>query len=471
VKIDAVVAEIGSTTTVVSGFGDLEQAARPPRFLAQASAPTSVEEGDVTIGLFSALSQLFDILRQKGELEESSDPRCFWKEFFALSSAAGGLKMSVHGLVLDMTVKAAREAALGAGAIIRLLTAGLIKERDLEEIDRISPRLILLAGGIDYGEEATILANARTLADHFKKSGKAVPVIYAGNCAAAAEASAALRSSGAPVYEAENVYPRLDELNVGPARKIIQNAFETHIVTAPGMENLRNTADGPVLPVPGAVMTAAELLARSRGDLMVFDIGGATTDLHSVTRGSEEIGRILLAPEAEAKRSVEGDLGVYRNRMDVFRRIEEEESGTSPALQEETENLGPLPKNPEERKLVARLAETCATEALLRHSGRIRESYGPTGRIKIAEGKDLTAVQWIIGTGGPLTRLGGGKEVLAGALERAAKGRQGKQLLLPGNARILIDSSYIMAACGVLSLRHPRAALELLEASLWPDHR
>ena len=41
----------------------------------------------------------------------------------ATSSAAGGLKMTVHGLVYDMTAKAAREAALGAGGILHYVTA------------------------------------------------------------------------------------------------------------------------------------------------------------------------------------------------------------------------------------------------------------------------------------------------------------------------------------------------------------
>ena len=41
------------------------------------------------------------------------------RRFYASSSAAGGLRMSVHGLVKDMTVRAAKEAALGAGAIFQ----------------------------------------------------------------------------------------------------------------------------------------------------------------------------------------------------------------------------------------------------------------------------------------------------------------------------------------------------------------
>ena len=100
-KADLLVAEIGSTTTVVNAFS-LE----PPRFLGQGQAPTTVLEGDVRIGLQNARDSL-----AKGLGTDRVD--C--GEMLATSSAAGGLRMTVHGLIYDMTVKAAREAALGAG--------------------------------------------------------------------------------------------------------------------------------------------------------------------------------------------------------------------------------------------------------------------------------------------------------------------------------------------------------------------
>ncbi|MBQ6608005.1 MAG: glutamate mutase L, partial [Firmicutes bacterium] len=103
-KVDVLVAEIGSTTTVVNAFIGLDS--DTPEFWAQGQAPTSVLEGDVRIGLQGAID---DLKKKKGidELE--------YDEMLATSSAAGGLKMTVHGLVYDMTAKAAREAALGAG--------------------------------------------------------------------------------------------------------------------------------------------------------------------------------------------------------------------------------------------------------------------------------------------------------------------------------------------------------------------
>ncbi len=461
---DVLAAEIGSTTTVISAFGGITGTPGSgeglPRLLGQASAPTSADRGDVTIGLNSALSELRSQLTSPAADRGTAAGGRFWNRFLAVSSASGGLRMCVHGLVYDMTVKAAREAALGAGAVLRLVTAGIIRERDLRKIKEIAPNLMFLAGGIDYGEEDTVLANARILADHFTASGRPVPLIYAGNCAAAEEVREILEQSGAPVYVVENVYPRIDTLQVEPARKIIQDAFERHIVSAPGMEHIRELVDGHIAPTPGAVMLAAVLAAERIGDLAVFDIGGATTDLHSVSDGSEEVGKILLGPEPRAKRTVEGDLGVFLNRKEVLSKMEV--SG----LEEAVEKLPAIPETEDQRALVEMLAESCASRALARHAGIMTEQYGPAGKVKTAVGKDLTALKTVIGTGGPLTRLPDGEALL----RRAFSSAPGK-LLLPKDFEVLIDTKYIMAACGILSIDYPDAAWTLLEESLWPDRQ
>ncbi len=38
------------------------------------------------------------------------------------------------------------------------------------------------------------------------------------------------------LYIVENVYPKIDELNIEPTRAVIQQVFEKHIIHAPGME-------------------------------------------------------------------------------------------------------------------------------------------------------------------------------------------------------------------------------------------
>ena len=55
-KVDVLVAEIGSTTTVVNAFKDIDS--ENPIFWAQGQAPTSVLEGDVRVGLQGAIDDL-----------------------------------------------------------------------------------------------------------------------------------------------------------------------------------------------------------------------------------------------------------------------------------------------------------------------------------------------------------------------------------------------------------------------------
>ena len=99
-KIDVLVAEIGSTTTVINAFQGIQSP--NPKFIGQGQAPTSVQQGDVRIGLLEAMEDLRKIL----DIDTLT-----YDEMFATSSAAGGLKMTVNGLVHDMTARAAKEAA------------------------------------------------------------------------------------------------------------------------------------------------------------------------------------------------------------------------------------------------------------------------------------------------------------------------------------------------------------------------
>jgi uncharacterized protein (TIGR01319 family) len=450
VKADALVAEIGSTTTLVNAFQGV--AGGDPVFWGQGQAPTSVKEGDVRLGLRLAIA---DLCRNTGA--DSLE----YGEMMATSSAAGGLKMTVHGLVYDMTVRAAKEAALGAGAIIRQVTAGLLRDTDLERLLEIGPNIVMLAGGVDHGERDTVLHNAGRLLE----LGLATPVIYAGNADNQAEMRRLFKGSAMPLYVVENVYPRIDDLNVEPARMVIQDVFEEHIVQAPGMERVRDLVGGPIMPTPGAVMLCAKLLYGVLGDLMVLDVGGATTDLHSVTPGSEEIARIALFPEPLAKRTVEGDLGVYVNMQNLTDLIGKEklEAELGFPLEEATGSYRQIPKTGREIQFVERLAWEATLRATERHAGHIRHVYGPTGRSDVAEGRDLTQVKYIVGTGGALTRLPKRVAILQ-ALAR--QNETGYFLFPPETAEILVDKDYIMASLGALSKRYPEAALKLLKKSL-----
>lgn len=187
------------------------------------------------------------------------------------------------------------------------------------------------------------------------------------------------------------------------------------------------------------------------GDLIVLDVGGATTDLHSVTEASDEISRILVSPEPKAKRTVEGDLGVYVNMKNIMEVIGEEklaEELSDLNIPQILETYKAIPKTPEEVRFVERLAKEAVLRAVERHAGKIRYVHGPSGRTTLAEGKDLTQVKFIVGTGGALTRLPHRIELMESIAHSNTNGLN----LYPGeHAKILVDNDYIMASLGVLS--------------------
>lgn len=450
-NIDVLVAEIGSTTTLVNAFAGINT--DEPRFIGQGQAPTSVLEGDVRIGLEGAVEDL----KNRLGLDKIE-----YGEMLATSSAAGGLRMCVHGLVYDMTVKAAQAAALGAGAIVTMATAGKMSEYDIEDLVTSRPNLILLAGGTDYGERETALYNAARIAE----TGLKAPVIYAGNVQNQRAVMDIFKKAGVSCTVTENVYPKLDKLNIEPARKIIHKVFEEHIIKAPGMEHIRDMVTGSIMPTPGAVMEAVQLIYNEIGDVVAVDIGGATTDVHSVTGGSEEIGILMTSPEPFAKRTVEGDLGLYVNAKNLIERIGESALQNELGIDMEAvmANYLPIPKTEGQFKLTERLCREAGLVALERHAGALRYIYTPSGRKTVAEGKDLTAVKTIIGTGGALTRLPHREQLLRALADCNATG-----MMLypkPSKIRLLFDDDYIMASLGVMSKHYPEAALKLMKRSL-----
>jgi uncharacterized protein (TIGR01319 family) len=327
------------------------------------------------------------------------------------------------------------------------------------------PNIILVAGGVDYGERDTAMHNAEMIA----KMDIRVPVIYVGNIQNQDDVRDAFEVAGKAdlLYIVENVYPKIDQLNVEPTRKVIQDVFEEHIVHAPGMSHVRDLVNGPIIPTPGAVMEAAKLLKETLGDLIVFDVGGATTDLHSVTEGSDEINRILINPEPVAKRTVEGDLGVYINMLNIVELIGKDKIKSDLKIDDATleelidEHL-PIPKTPLQISFVERLTLEAVILSSHRHAGGFRDLFGGSGKTRMAEGKDLTSIKYIIGTGGALTRLPNRVQIM----QEVAKSNRGNKLLPTAEAKILVDNHYIMASLGVLSKEYPEAALTLLKKSM-----
>jgi uncharacterized protein (TIGR01319 family) len=185
-----------------------------------------------------------------------------------------------------------------------------------------------------------------------------------------------------------------------------------------------------------------------------------------VTHASEHIEKILIAPEPFAKRTVEGDLGVYVNKDKLIDLISKETLMKELDLDKHVldkiiEDYQVIP-NEKQYPLTERLAYEAFKHALERHSGRLIKMFNAEGKVLYAEGKDLSNVKHVIATGGALTRLRNRHQIIQDVLNHP-----NELLLKPSNkSHIWIDNHYIMASIGVLSKKHPQAALKLIKQSL-----
>ncbi len=451
--------DFGSTYTKLTAV-DLAE----PAVLGAASALTTVEEG-LIIGYQNALDQL---AKKIGRLSYEARLAC--------SSAAGGLKLVAIGLVPELTVEAAKRAALGAGARVVGTYGFELTPPDLEEILALKPDLVLLAGGTDGGNKNALRHNGRLLA----ASPLTAPVILAGNKTVAPEVEAELKGAGKICYRVPNVLPKLDRLNIKPVQEKIREVFLARIIRAKGLADVEREIDGILMPTPAAVLAAAERLATGPaggrggwGDLLLVDVGGATTDVHSVAEGRPTSPKVFLSglPEPKVKRSVEGDLGM---RVSASALLEHftlpvvaalaglSEEKVMAGVQARTSNPDYLPVDSEDRRLETILGYLAVKGATERHVGRIERIYSPQGVCYLQEGKDLTTLPTVIGTGGVLAHSPAAGQILAGVLPTPDR----PELLKPQKPRFYLDQGYLFSAVGLIAKKYPDISFCLLEKGL-----
>lgn len=453
----ALLIDFGSTFTKVT-LVNLD-----PPFLIGTSQALTTSATDLMEGLENAL-QVFSPEQLNGiEVKR------------ACSSAAGGLEVVAIGLVSDLTVKAAREAALGAGARVLDVYSYTLTEQEIEEIRELKPDLLLLAGGTDGGESKTILKNAAAIA----KAELGVPVIYAGNKVAAAEAVEVLKDNVPCVVVSRNVMPEVNILDPQPAREAIRQLYLEEITKAKGLDRIQEQV-GLAMPTPMAVMKAGELLQRSWDkEVVVVDVGGATTDVHSFCDGKPRTSGIIIKglEEPFAKRTVEGDLGMRISIFSLLQSLGEDRIASKlPFVVDEGEiaayaarvhnQRGVLPQNEREMHLERALAISCVREGMARHAGSLKETYTPSGRMWIQKGKDLTKVDLLVGTGGVLVRAQNPGDLLRGALKD-----RDPLVLTPEKPELYLDKHYILSAIGLLAEVDRKAAETLLKDALAPIGR
>lgn len=426
--------DFGSTFTKAV-LVDLEQG----RITAQASSPTTLPTSDGATDVLDGYDACLAVLAEQ-------DARAATAEVLACSSAGGGLRIAVVGNEELVTAEAGRRVALSSGGkVVSVVSMASGGPEHLDDLD--DPDVVLLTGGTDGGNSEVLLAAARWLAETWDG-----PVVVAGNVDARDEVAEILRDR--PHVLADNVVPRIGVLAPESARAAIREMFLAHVI---GGKHLSARADFTSMvrgATPDVVLTGVEVLAATVGDVVVVDVGGATTDVHSVVEvDPDSVGREVVAT-TRVSRTVEGDLGMRWSALTTV--VDHPELGA--AARRRHDDPGFLPDTDEERDADEAIARAAVGTALRRHAGRSKVVVGPDGRVVERTGKDLREVDLLVGSGGVLRngRPGVVDRVLAGSTGEVEDGWQ-----LPRSPRVVVDADYVLAAVGLLSAVHPEVAHRL----------
>ncbi len=461
--------DMGSTYTKLAAFALLNGKLH---YLGNGKAPTTLE--DVSIGTNGALKAL----KEKGiEIEPDA-------KMYSSCSAAGGLRMVALGFMPNVTVKAAREVSMTAGArVMQVISADEPLDYRRDVLREINPDIILLSGGTDGGDEKNVLENTDMICD-LKPNAT---VIVGCNRFAQGEVVERLKKAGISYVRVPNIMPTIHELRVAPAREAIHEQFIKQITRAKGLMEFRESlADKTVVPTPGAVLLASELLAKGSyeddgvGSLILIDVGGATTDIHSAIPALEKLsiedrGLVINNEKQFSYRTVEGNLGMRVSATGVpdavgpkavLRAVKGDYGLTPEDVLEYTEMLeretNHIPQNEKEEALDLALAQCAVHVALRRHAGAyIQQEDKVLGIMAgMAVGRDLRLVDKVICVGGIFVH--NKKEDVLEIIENCFK-EPGISLLPIEMPQIVIDSDYYLYALGVLGKYYPDEVLEFMK--------
>jgi uncharacterized protein (TIGR01319 family) len=405
--------------------------------LGTASSPTTVDT-DVMDGV--------DAVR--ASLARHGEPH----EVLVCSSAGGGLRLAVVGYEREVTAEAGHRVGLSAGAKVVHVATGEMSGADVAALRAASPDLVLLVGGTDGGNADVLLHNAERIA----KARVSAPLVVAGNADAATEVAGILGSTGRRFVVTANLLPRIGVVVPEPARAAIREAFLTHVIGGKGLSRGRGFTELVRAPTPDAVLRGVEVLADvAGGDVLVVDVGGATTDVYSVVTPQGEdatIHREVVGTLWHA-RTVEADLGMRWTAEGVVDAAVRErlalDDATARYAAEVARDTPHLAGTDAEWAAEESIASTAAVVAVRRHGRPPHPSERP---------RPLAEVALVVGSGGVLRHAPGG--VGDRVLSRVT-GDHGGGWRVPEQAARRVDNAYVLFAVGLLADDYPDAAAAL----------
>jgi len=281
------VSDVGSTTTklllVEVGGGEFKA-------LGAVSVGTTVEKPseDVCIGFFDGVRQLSEQTGIKLVDEDGS----LTVPYRTTSSAGGGLQILVVALASSDSGSIAEAVTYSAGGVVLDSFAIDDETPRVEKIRRmkkLSPDLVILAGGYDDGAVAGVVNMAQLLAFSRPKpkfGGGKLPLVFCGNHQVKPFIAGLLGELFSISY-VDNIRPDGLTFNLKPAIAEVHRLFMDHVMQmAPGYARLSELTSSPIIPTPAGVERILENYASSvEGNVVLADMGGATTDIFSNIRG------------------------------------------------------------------------------------------------------------------------------------------------------------------------------------------
>lgn len=505
--------DIGSTYTK----GVLVDVSQPDPWVSSCAVPTTnplVGSGqDVLAGLDQVCELLVgDLSKQLGvPLDVTQVP------VLGASSAGGGLRIAVIGYESEVTAEAGRRAALSAGGKITSVYGGVLDCDSVREVFEGDTDLILLVGGTNGGNASVLVQNAAILGRAMFQRDKPVPIVVAGNVLAQPAVAHALSvgqvdmsrvsrgartrlralsdhelDSPAPaticpewVTLADNVLPAIGTFEPESARIAIRESFLKHVIRGKGLSASRRFPGLIRGATPDMVLRGVEVLSstlarypHAKGnsdsiarqsvasesvdfrpvDVLVVDVGGATTDVYSVVSPEGEdasLRKEVVAPAWKA-RTVEGDLGMRWSAAAVVVAAQHEalfDAAADVELKRAAAARSADPSGDFSSEVDAvqdvRIATLAVTCALRRHA----RPPSPT-----KSGKDLRRVGLVVGSGGVLRHHSAdvAAQILAPAVNDFAGGWR-----VPESPDVVVDYGNRLLAAGLLLQDYPEVAVKV----------
>ena len=375
------------------------------------------------------------------------------------SSAGGGLRLAVVGYERLVTAEAGHRVALSAGGRVVHLSSGPLDPAGIAELRASRPDLIVLTGGTDGGNADVVVHNARAIA-----IARLAPVVLAANAEATHAAAAELLGRGRRVTVTANVLPQIGVLDPFPARRAIREAFLAHVIGGKGLSRDSARLAGRTFaqlvraPTPDAVLDGVGLLAPEE-DVVLVDVGGATTDVYSVRSPERDTGAGQPArPVVEAlwrARTVEGDLGVRVGARGLIEAATAEGLLAGEALDRLTRYADQLSRPGHCRaELDVELAALATLIAVRRHGRPDRPGSAP---------RPLREIHRVIGSGGVLRHAA---DAARAAILEPLLADHGGGWTVPDRAGLAVDARATLFAAGLLAATAPVAATRLARAGL-----